>query len=233
LSPTIWIIGEGTRDVGRRESRRGEFEGDLPRLLFRISQWAGGAAPFGYHAVSLSEFRRDNAPVRGRPTRAGGPTRELRAVIEAVISNARPQAIVAVIDARPDMLEDFEIDLRERLEPIAHDASVPLAVGFAVHEIEAWLLADPYSRRSAFQDVHEARFATGIEKIDDPKSLWAQLDGEAVSNIPDAELARDDRRRLAWASMRPDEVRRACPLGFAPFLDRLERTLLPLLIRHR
>jgi hypothetical protein len=92
VSGGIWIIGEGIQDVGRSDAPFGSFDGDLPRLLWRISEVAGGPSPFGYQRIALSEFRRENAPGSGRRTRVGSPTRELYAVIAAVLEKLQPLA---------------------------------------------------------------------------------------------------------------------------------------------
>jgi hypothetical protein len=221
----IWIIGEGVEDVGRLFA-----QGDLPRLLFRLSALAGGPAQFSYLPIALTEFRRQHAPRGGGPTRAGGVTRELRSAIQSVLDDHEPQAIVAVIDARLEDLDDYTIDVRDQIEPIARGAGVPLAIGLAIHEIEAWMLADPESRRAAFGIVDDAR-CKAIEDHPDPKTLWAELEGEAQRPQETPVLA-DDRRRTAWESLRPEVVVSACTRGFAPFHALVVDRFVPALVRR-
>ena len=66
----IFFLGEGERDVGRVDSTATpgspcDFEGDLPRLVRRVSEIHGGLTRFGYDAETLHDI---NARI---PERAG------------------------------------------------------------------------------------------------------------------------------------------------------------------
>src|SRR5687768_9273004 len=108
---------------------------------------------------------------------------------------------------------------RVRRHSLIRASGVPVVVGLAVHEIEAWMVSVPAARRLAIAGAHDARLDADVEAIEDPRSLWSKLCGEAATGGGTA--APHERRAAAWAAIDPDVVARACPRGFAPFLAAL------------
>ncbi|MEK6608317.1 MAG: hypothetical protein AABZ30_11695, partial [Myxococcota bacterium] len=146
----------------------------------------------------------------------------LVAMEEARASTPAPDAVVFVVDARPAV---FAVLRTELTAARANAGYLPLAFGLAVHEIEAWLLADPEARRAGM-DADCAALAYGRPEDDpDPKTTFASWLGDARARASGnaAGLTDLERRALLIAAMRPDVVAQLCPLGFAPFLGEIRR----------
>lgn len=218
-----FYLGEGERDVGSPEQGRieADFEGDIPRLMRRIVRELGGPESFAYVAETIRGIV-ETIPRQGTPTRIGGKSKDLRDAVLAVLQDSDVLFLVAVIDARQDELEDLEPDVRTILRLCEERApDVPVAIGLAIQEIEIWMIADPYARMAAFgEHARDLTLWTHLEEVDDPKSLWAEFAGRSPApDAKDHDEHADDQRASAWHAMRPNEVARGCPRGFAPFLE--------------
>jgi hypothetical protein len=218
----IMLLGEGERDVGKidpAERRRPpcDFEGDLPRLVRRLSELSSGRPRFGYDAETLREIVA-RIPLAGRPTRIGGKSKQLRnAVLAALQTHA---VVVALIDARTEELPALQRDVQEILTQCRErSAEARVAIGLAVQEIEIWMLADSESRKAAFGDaVGGQPVPEDLEAVGDPKALWHQRAGQGPPpEGTEGELHGDHKRSAAWQALRPEVVAHRCPKGFAPF----------------
>ncbi len=229
-SARILFLGEGERDVGYidptvRRRPPCDFEGDLPRLVRRLSEHASGRAGFGYEAETLRSITA-RIPMAGRPTRIGGKSKELRnGVLAALGTHA---TIIALIDARAEEVAMLQHDIHDILAQCRERSTeARVAIGPAIHEIEIRMLADPESRRAAFgAEVGAQPVPDDLEGVRDPKMLWQ----ERVGQVPpspgvDAHLHPDALRSAAWQAMRPDVVAHVCPRGFAPFVSAVLATL--------
>lgn len=219
----LLLLGEGERDVGRIDpttKRRPpcDFEGDLPRLVRRLSEVACGRTRFGYDADTIHAVNTRIAH-RGRPTRLGGKSKALRnAVIAALQTHS---TVIALIDARVEELQDLQRDVHDILTQCRErSAEAKVAIGLAIQEVEIWMMADPHSRDAALgANVGQEPVPDDLEAVGDPKALWRGKAGQVhVPDGADAELHADQLRRAAWASLRPDVVAHSCPRGFAPFM---------------
>jgi hypothetical protein len=214
----ILFLGEGPRDVGTPGYQRvdDDYEGDLPRLVRRISDLLGGPKRFGYDAETL---RKVVAPRWGAPTRLGRKSKELRDAVVASVDTF--DFVVAVIDVRLEELDDMLADVREVLiQSEARRSSAHVVIGLAVQEIEIWMLADPDSRKAALgAAMSDEEMPANPESHSDPKTLWESMAGRcapAAGYTPKAFA--DLQRRKAWEALRPEVVAKACPRGFGPFL---------------
>jgi hypothetical protein len=226
-SSRILLLGEGERDVGRMDAavKRQppcDFEGDLPRLVRRISEDASGRARFGYEAETLRGINA-RIPLAGRPTRSGGKSKELRNAVLAALQTY--STIVALIDARAEEVLVLQQDIRDILAQCRERSTeARVAIGLAIHEIEIWMLADPDSRKAAFGVAQP--LPDDLEAVRDPKSLWGTHAGQAPPpEGADASLHADNQRFAAWHALRTEVVARACPRGFAPFMREVLATL--------
>jgi len=229
-SSRVLLLGEGERDVGRIDpavKRRPPcaFEGDLPRLVRRLSEHHGGLSRFGYDADTLRGINA-RIPLVGRPTRTGGKSKELRnAVIAALQTHS---VVVALIDARADEVSTLQRDIQDILAQCRErSADARVAIGLAIHEVEIWMLADPEARKAAFGPaVGELPIPEDLEGVRDPKALWSERAGQAPApEGSDAPLHADTQRLAAWEALRPDVLTRACPRGFKPFAREVLSTL--------
>jgi len=133
-------------------------------------------------------------------------------------SHVDPLAVVMIVDATRDQFQAVIAAANDAAAECARQSSVvPVVIGVAVHEIEAWLLADEASRVAAFGDeIGKCPLPESPEEIRDPKSLWRSLHGKVSSD--EDEDGRDYwlRRRMAWLALRREIVRARCP-RFAEF----------------
>jgi len=221
----VVLLGEGPLDVGRPSANPRvprDHEGDLPRLTRRLFSAYGGPERFGYDALTITEIV-SRIPRVGRATRAGGKGKDLRDAIIATLRKPPPAAaaIVAVIDARLEELDDLQADAREILrqrEELRGDIAV--VIGFAVQEIEIWMVASPTSRTAAFgQAVGAAPVPAPLEHVGDPKALWLERAGHVAAVAADPELFADRQRCCAWEALDPEVVAKLCPRGFRPLCD--------------
>lgn len=219
----ILLLGEGERDVGRippavKRQPPCDFEGDLPRLVRRLSEHASGRSRFGYDAETLHGINA-RIPLSGRPTRTGGKSKELRnAVIAALQTYSN---VIALIDARIEEVAVLQRDVQEILAQCRErNAEARVAIGLAIQEIEIWMLADPEARKAAFgQPVSAQRVPDDLEGVGDPKALWRERAGQAPPvEGADPQLHADAQRLAAWQNIRPEVVAHLCPRGFAPFM---------------
>lgn len=223
----VFLLGEGERDVGRpgKPTAPYDFEGDLPRLAFRISRDMGGPERFGYDAETLDKARA-RIPLAGRPTRSGGKSKQLRDAVLAALKTH--DHVIALIDARTEEVSLLRRDITEILAQ-CHERSpgARVAIGLAIQEIEIWMLADPMSRRAAFGErVGSQPVPDDLEAVPDPKALWQERAGQCAPAGPmRADLFKDEQRRSAWQELRLEEVARRCPQGFAPFVRDVKRAL--------
>jgi len=223
----VVFLGEGPLDVGRPSTHPRvprDHEGDLPRLTRRLFGAYGGPERFGYDALTITEIV-SQIPRGGRATRAGGKGKDLRDAVVATLRNPPPSAaaIVAVIDARLDELDDLQADAREILRQCQElRGDITVVIGFAVQEIEVWMVASPTSRAAAFgQAVGAAHVPAVLEHVGDPKTLWLERAGHIAAGAPDPELFADRQRCCAWEALDPEVVAKLCPRGFRPLRDEI------------
>lgn len=229
-SSRVLLLGEGERDVGRIDSavKRQppcDFEGDLPRLVRRLSEHARGRTRFGYDAETLRAINA-RIPLAGRPTRTGGKSKELRNAVLAALQTY--STIVALIDARAEEVPKLQQDIRDILiQCRERSAEARVVIGLAIHEIEIWMLADPESRKVAFGSAVGAEpVPLDLEGVRDPKALWHERAGQAPPpDGADSSRHGDSQRLAAWQALRPDVVAHLCPQGFALFARDLLDTL--------
>jgi hypothetical protein len=202
-----------------------DFEGDLPRLVRRVSLLASGRERFGYDAETIHAITA-RIPLAGPPTRRGGKSRELRNAVLAGLESY--STVIALVDARTDEVSGMRRDIEEILRQCRERSSdVLVAIGLAVQEVEIWMLADPEARKAAFGEAAAGHaMPTDLEGVRDPKKLWKDRTGQATRPEEiDAELFADQQRAAAWVALRPEVVAQACPQGFAPFHDAVVRAL--------
>lgn len=224
------LLGEGERDVGRvdpavKRQPPCDHEGDLPRLVRRLSELSSGRTRFGYDAETLHAITA-RTPLAGRPTRVGGKSKQLRNAVLAALQTHG--VVIALIDARADEVQRLQGDVQEILAQCRErSADARVAIGLAVQEIEIWMLADPEARKAAFGDAVGAQpVPEDLEGVGDPKALWRERAGQAMPpDEADGALHGDAQRLAAWQTLRPDVVAHRCPKGFAPFARGVVATL--------
>lgn len=224
---TLRVIGEGSTDVGSEGPDVQTYQGDIPLILssiLRASNWKGD---------SFSCDRRLFSSIK-----VHGPSKSLSAEARKIVahmeeaSNDGCALAVLVVDVRKEDLAGRKKQARAAEKYLETEGIDSVIIGLAVHEIEAWILADEAARSLLSRQPRAYPYSGSPEDDPDPTSSLAQILGECLSSDDAAENELDLRARMIDA-MRPDVVSRACPLGFRPFLKAARKKLIPLFVRKK
>lgn len=219
----VLVVGEGPTEIGdaQEESEHADGYGFLPVIVRRL-----------LGAQERDEFRGLN--VKDRRLRAHvirGKSKKLSKVVVAASRLAHHDgfdAVVVVIDRDAKPNERRRQALEKGREAAAGDYDVSVAVGVAIEEIEAWMLADETAIAGALgvENVPQQR---APEKDKDPKRTLNEL--LEVQNT--AGVSRRAFVQRIAAQARIDELRRRCPKGFGMFADDVATHLGPLVAHPR
>jgi hypothetical protein len=146
---------------------------------------------------------------------------EVRKIIALLEEADREKCSMAVVvsDVRIKNLKDLRRQLRRAEKRLSDQGIISFIIGFAVHEIEAWILADDRARDAGLVEGLPYQYSGKPEDDPDPKSSLSRLIGEAIAR-DGRERHELETRKVMIESLRPKEVSRLCPLGFAPFNKR-------------
>ncbi len=224
----VLFVGEGRGDIGREDAAHAEYRGDLVEITARILATCA-AHPRAVQFESKIKYWHDHK-LRGAKRRQTGQPRGFDAKLRRFLERQDIDAVVAVVDSADDprgRLKQLQ-DGRRLAEQDNLPLSLRCAVGVAIQEIEAWLLADEDARCCGFgDDVGRRSLPSSPEDIADPKTTFAEFQGDCLTARPkefDAHLI----RRAIVDNMRIDVVARRCPAGFEPFKREIEERIGPL-----
>jgi hypothetical protein len=210
----LFFVGEGPHEVGHDPGQHEAFEarGVVPALVRRAGIAAGGdsLATFWRRLTRLSKERK-------------GFASKAKAAVLVAKRRHGCDGVVMVVD---NDTKDDENRLA-RIQSAQPDAEVPVACGLAVQSIEAWTLGAASALAAELGvDVSQVRELYPHRSVEDlsersgkedlrPKPLLdriAKLARRAAdSDFCEAVAARTD----------VDELSKACPRGFAPFVKEL------------
>lgn len=210
----ILFVGEGVTDVGaeggpsavqttapRDGSDEGRPRGVIPILVLRVLACA--RCQPSLRLAAKSRFLRR---MHGR-----GFARKVKAAMVDAVRD-RAIAVVVVADRGGERNRKRLEEMKKGRDDAAQDGiNVPAALGLAVEELEAWLLADE-TAISATTGMTLAGALPDPESDNNPKSTLSRLYSQAT--------ARKDRWRLHEAiadGIDLDSLARRCPRGFSPF----------------
>ena len=238
----ICVVGEGRWDVGGMCAGE-RYDGDVPLVVGRIArEKVGRGVRFGccrWGVIERTEDWPDDwkdgwpavhpAPAERWPRPpAEGTARQLWTALCLASQGTESgdfDALVFVRDSRWDGHDEREKACRQVLKDFAtRGSALAVVVGFAIQEIEAWLLADPEARAAAFGESAKSRECGAPEEIENPKQCWQSLLGEAPGDATEVE-----RRKCAIDAMRPKVVAERCPRGFGPFREEVKTRIVRLL----
>lgn len=227
---------EPTRAVAAYEDTRG----DLVYIVRRILQDRArrpGSVQIEPTCRKFSDARfRIGRRKNGQPH---GHDAKLEVLVREVDELARQSGValdgvVAVADQRDPtqrILEQLETGRKILENQGMFGLAERCAVGVAICEIEAWLLADRKALRGVLGHAIGDRSLPGaLESIRDPKSLLSAYIGEFLSTSRPEGVTVDhlQLKRALAENMDPNEVSRLCPRGFGPFRQEVLERLLPL-----
>ncbi len=213
---TIEIIGEGKTDIGA--TRPSESQADIP---------LSGVIPILVHRLcgqpkNMQVIRRKIADLQG-----GGLVNKVRFARQVAARN-QSAGCVMVIDSEGDHQGQLAKVERGRKEA---RTNIPMAIGVAHPCIESWLLADGRVIQKAL----------GLEKTPDLPNESEQLPAPRSNRdhnpktvlVTHAQLSRNEiGAEQAWEVARStkdlDDLRKRCPLSFAPFALEVETHIKPL-----
>jgi hypothetical protein len=138
-------------------------------------------------------------------------------VLEAQKRNC--DAIILLIDRdrHPARIKGIH-EAQERLSP---PTILPRALGVAVREFDAWMLADEVALSKVLGRTINCQ--PSPEGMTDPKSVCEQLRDET----PDCEFGLAEMYALVAAKIRLEILEKRCPAGFKPFSERIRALVSP------
>ena len=217
----VLFVGEGSKDVGREVTRVLALTEDgiqsddpspcgvVPILVLRSLAEAKRARRFSFRASSRS---------RRRSHKGGYGKQVLMAITDAVHDKASAVVVVTDRDGESNQSRLTEM-VRGRELAESKGLVCPTALGLAIEELEAWLLADEMAIASATgkrpdrllpdpeaDDNPKATLQTYLPKISDAQEgPWPY---EAIAEVIDLET-----------------LKKRCPKGFGPFYDEVTKNL--------
>ena len=227
---TILIAGEGLEDIGKLK-----YEGDIKLILIALLK---------NHGWKGNDFGSENKKIRDAPKvhrRTEVHNAEIKKIIN-LIADAhwkKSQMCVVVIDARKERHKDLNNQVRKAETELLEHGNDKFMIGLAIHEIEAWILADPKARKAGLgEHAKHHKFSGKPEDDPDPKSSLKQLMGEILAensgiirfcySTSEPEI---ETRKTMIENMRPKEVSNLCPLGFKPFYEKAKKAFIPLFVK--
>lgn len=210
------ILGEGPTDLGRFDADGMlQLPGVLPILVERLLRERAPGMPIDFRVKEFKHIRQFKK--RGVGPSVYGFANKLRALL-GIREGREADCVIAVTDrdgpSKTDKIEELNRG-REQLR----SANKPCAVGVAVEEIEAWLLADEQALRAALNNDE-------IVRQPDPESLTSRnehsdnnpkgrLERLIANSAVDSDFTTVYARIASAVNMQVVEIR--CPQGFAPF----------------
>lgn len=230
----VVFLGEGDGDVGNSDPSDGsptdEYPGDLVAVTRRVLADLGATNPDAFRHQPL---RWKDVRTRGTRRTAYGEPRGLAAKLLRALQHppADADALVAVVDGDDDpdgRMKELQLG-RRRAEEQNVALALRCAVGVAVREMEAWLLADPYARQFGLGAWAAAEnLSADPEDLADPKREFRDLHSRARSLDSGVPADRPTVKAAIIGAMRSEYVARRCPRGFRPFRREVQDRLLPL-----
>jgi DNA-binding transcriptional regulator of glucitol operon len=221
----VLFIGEGPHDIGDSSLNPDQprpARGVIPTLARRV---CGGIAP-----ESIALAWREISRFSGSTQQRGFPGKVAAAALLAVRRfNCGATVAVADRDREDSRRAELEegVNCARRLFP-RH----PAVWGLAVESVEAWTLGVP-DKIAEELAVDVALVQNEYPRGIDVESMFQQSGKvehrpkqllERIARLKHREVSTEFRESIAEKTD-PDALARACPQGFAPFADRLQRAL--------
>lgn len=219
----VLFFGEGVTDVGAEGVRTlvltadgvgadtgaGELCGVIPILVLRSVAEASGAPGLSLRGKSVFLPR----------MHVKGFARKVKAAITTAAFE-KASAIVVVVDRGGEKNRGRLAELRKgREDAVADGLLCPAALGLAIEELEAWLLADEVTLSSV-----TAQKIAGVigepEAQADPKSILAGYCHGRADGLREGRLHDEIALKLDLG-----KLRKRCPKGFGPFYDEVTKNL--------
>lgn len=214
--PRIKFFGEGPDDVGKHdeENQISALQAFVKSIISKSNE---GEVNFDNQAFHIR-----NLKIHG-----GGFTRKVERAIENA-SEGGFDAAVFVVD-HDGYNERIKQLYEGRLKAQHNGLDFRLALGVAIRELEAWLLADQDVRRKHFgprggDDLGD------IERLEHPKDNHFErlygflLNTPRTENIP----SRGELKVILAQESKPETIEKKCPKGFKPFQEEVKNNLVPL-----
>ena len=218
--PRIKFYGEGPDDVGREIFK--ENLATLQILIKRIlAKNLHRDIDFDYEINHIKDVKLHPKKYKGKGAR--GFARKVSTAMEYATDH-KYDAVVFVVDY-DEHTERFEEMDEGRKTSRQRDCFIPVVLGVAKKEIEAWLLADPKARRQIFgtkggDDIGE------IETRDNLTKLFGDLYSEYQKNQENEDILTKGKikRELAEIS-NIGTIAKECNKSFKPFMKEVKDNL--------
>ena len=233
------FLGEGPQDVGPSteecDSESVERQGCIPHFVENLlNVRRRSPVIFAREKDYLPRLHLESRRARGRPRRG------YKAKVRAAIVQAHEDqidGIVIVVD-EPASRESRRLPRLQagRDEARQDGVMTPCALGVAIQEIEAWLLADGRARAKHLGKAGRRPLPAHPERIPNPRSLFSGLYGEHRSQCESEGSHVPPEWRVKESCAIDARVRvleDGCPAGFAPFAEEVRREIAHTLFPRR
>jgi hypothetical protein len=210
----ILLVGEGTHELGSYRDEYAEQD-DLPALAGLVRRLLG-------HHPSPRFFCRAAKDIRN--IHRGKLGSRLSKKVYSAIWYARHgkhaplDAVVLVIDRDGPRQAGRLAEMRQGRDKYGPNV-VPCALGLAIEQFDAWMIADPDAVRVAGGKPAEADQAP--ESIRDPKAAADRVFGTQHGT------GLGPRYAIVASNADLDALEEACPEGFRPFADEVRERIRP------
>jgi hypothetical protein len=197
-----------------------ESEGVLPVLVRKILLEIDAERTIEFRAKRLKDVRSFSKSKKIQASQYGYAAK--LQLILGLKEGREAEAVVAVVDRDSEKYHGRIDDLNEG-RAFLQKKGKPCAVGMAIEEIEAWLLADEKALRSALGDdsIQRQPDPEGLSSRDEqsdqnPKRRLARLMEQALGSAVSRSEVPDYFSRIAQDSD-IQQLETRCPEGFCPF----------------
>lgn len=224
----ILILGEGPTDLGRFDKEGNlEQEGMLPILVRELLLEQDADLSLEFRVKTLASTMLIKKPSQKTKTSRYGLSNKLQAV-QGLPLGKWAEAIVAVVDRDEKKYDKRIEDLNEGRDFLLQQGK-RCAVGMAIEEIEAWLLADEKALRIALDDnsikrqpAPEKLASRDDKSLKNPKGLLAHVMKGSMQREVSADEFPELCARIA-EEIDLAQLEKRCPKGFQPFAEQVRQ----------
>lgn len=223
MSLRLLAIGEGPGDIGRdRDKKRAE---ELGVALVLVERILGRPVRWTRHSIHKLRVRRK------RSWKGKGKLSLMRGKLEIALVIAAMRGVDGVVIVSDRLKGHNRDDWDKARRAIRGNASeekpmLPCAIGVAIPEIEAWLVADMAALKAVLGAEPKGELRAKARRIETPRSfgsakeLWSKILEASETERAEPEL------RLAVAKQASlGALSHTCPKGFGPFRRDVEEEI--------
>jgi hypothetical protein len=241
MTVKISFLGEGPEDYGTLEGKvqadhvRGKYKGHIQMFVERILQQCcqGQVAHFQPYPLDPRELHQHTHVRKERHEKLEPLATRTKLAIQKACICGHSALVVLMDDRHEDNKPILEKLQKGRAEAELDGNYLPTALGTAIKEIEAWILADDHARPFGLgEQCGRYPLPDLPEQIADPKSKFLEWQGQHCAALKrQGQQDAPDEMACKEAIINQIDIAqltKLCPQGFKPFLAEIKQHILPL-----